>query len=796
MSDAPLPAQGLTPARSLRAVGTIAAAAVLTLAGVVPAAASDPIDIPDDALRECIEEALDLDPGDDITESDAGALGTLSCQSEGIRNLTGMHHFTALTQLMLDTNEIADVGPLEGLTALTRLQLGGNQVADLGPLRTMTALEDLSFNGNQVADVGPLEGLTELEALEFMDNQVADVEPLSSLGNLNWVSFHRNSLTDISPLDGVDELRGVDQSIDLGELTAGEAQPNPVRDIDDNPVELDELYDSDANTFTPTLGGPESTSWSDENADFSGTLTFDTVVEPLVVTTTVEPSYYQRYDWDLAIEGEDVTVPTGQDIVEVDYEATVTPSGPEDMNFWVHGQVELSNPNAIEFEDVDVTVATDEPEVTCTVIFGDQVTVPAGVAGEGAGEHTAEYSCHLPDGSADDQVVVTAVATWDETDYPGSGGSADHAQTADFGPVEPEGQLNVESQLFDDNYHYPDGPVTFEAADGEQTLPYTLQWQAPEAGQCEQLTNTASLEPGDRELVYASDQATVEVCVEAPLEVSKNPDATFDRQYLWDIDKSVTTDGVVDDRNEAAFDYAVQVDQDGFVDSNWAMAGQIEVSNPNTFGEITFDLAEISDMDGAQCTTDGGTGVVLAGGEDVLLDYECTFADAPEYETTSTATVTWVDPAGELASASGSAEANFEPGAQIDAVVEVWDDHTDPDNPILLGEADQADEGTWTFDYTLILQGVVGQTVQFTNTAWIEVAGDNPLATTLVEIQIDEPSTDPAPEDDAEAEPEAEATSAMPATGAPIAGAAALALLLSLGGLGLMAHRRRSRSEA
>src|SRR5699024_1548255 len=109
----------------------------------------------------------------------------------------------------------------------------------------------------------------------------------------------------------------------------------------------------------------------------------------------VEPSYYQRYDWDLSLEGEDVTVPAGEDIVEVDYEATVTPSGPEDTDFRVRGQVELSNPNAIEFEDVDVTVVTDSG-VTCTVIFGDQVTVPAWIAGEGAGEHVAEYSCELP----------------------------------------------------------------------------------------------------------------------------------------------------------------------------------------------------------------------------------------------------------------------------------------------------------------------------------------------------------------------------------------------------------------
>src|SRR5699024_3631296 len=111
----------------------------------------------------------------------------------------------------------------------------------------------------------------------------------------------------------------------------------------------------------------------------------------------------------------------------------------------------------------------------------------------------------------------------------------------------------------------------------------------------------------------------------------------------------------------------------------------------------------------------------------------------------------------------------FEVDGETDKVVEVWDDQTDPDNPVSLGEATWNVEGTATeFDYSLVHQGVVGETVEFTNTAWIEVTGENPEASTTVDVTID-----PAKPGD----PKPDAKLSLPDTGAPIAGLAALALL-------------------
>jgi len=849
--------------------GAVGAAAALMLAGIVPAAAADDnaIVMPDDALRACVNAAIDdnRDAGAVITEAEAAALsGSLNCDEQEIADLTGMRHFTSLTGLEFRRNRIEDLSPLMGLDSLTSLSVSTNQVVDLGPLSSLDSLTFLGVANNKITDLTPLAPLTnlthlyvtrnnltdlsgienltkithlgiaaldidnisalgqmkDLQHLELGSNipsrvhdltplqnlehlqtayiyntEVSDVTALTRLESPRTLHLHGNRITNIRPLAGLEPetLQLHDQEHDLGELVAGVAEPNPVIGLDGKPVELDgPLYNEDDNTFTPQPGTSEIT-WSDENipgdGTFSGTLTFSLAdLEDVEVTTTADAKYNLRYEWDVDLTGDDVVVPAGQDVVDVDYEATVTPTLTIE-DFRVEGTITVTNPNGIDVEGVTITSALADQlpapaavdalnaeDATCEVTDGVDITVPADESVE------LFYQCQLPDDTATDATFIqTATATWDADDAPGTTGSATGSTSVDFGEFEPlfaDGQYRY--LLDPEDVSDPDGHhVMFDAEDGPQTFAFTQEHDVPEPGQCEDRTATFGI--GDDGVIFESAEATGQVCAEAPLQVSKNPTATFDRQYLWDIEKSVSTDGVVDERNEARFDYVVQVEQDGYVDSNWAIEGEIEVTNPNTFGQITFDLAQVTDLEEAQCAVDGqDTGVVLAGGETVAMAYECTLGAAPEYETTSTATVTWVDPAGELASASGSAEANFEVAGEIDEVVEVWDDHTDPANPILLGEADRTDEESWVFPYTLILQGEVGQTTQFTNTAWIEVAGENPTASTTVEIVID-----PA------AAPEARPT--MPAAGAPLAGAAALAGLLTLGGLGLLRARSRAK---
>lgn len=728
----------------------------------------------------------------DIAPLSSLDLHELGLNNNNVANATALAGMTSLYRLQLESNQLTSIDFLENLTGLRDLLLSSNPVTDFAPIENLTSLEslwlndtgmhnsDMTFlsgleeldhlriNSNGLSDLGPIENLASLAELWATNNNIADLGPLAGLESLDHVRLDNNRITDVSPLPmPIGNLNVTSQHVDLGDLTVGVPFPNPVRGFEEDPVPLDGVaYDEDGNTFTPATSGSSTATWNVDR--FSGSLNFTLApLEDLQITTTAEPAYDHRYEWVVALDGDDAVVPDGQQTAEVDYEATLTPTLTS-TGFRVNGTITVTNPNAVDIDDVTVTSALDSAGASCEAYGGTDLTVPA------EGSVDVYYGCDLPDDTPTDAAVTqTATATWD------TGESAATA-TADFGDFQPAFAYSQYRYLLDPVHQ----DVVFDAEEGPQTFAFTKQHEIPEAGQCGEVTATFAI--GDDGVVFEDATATVTVCTEASLQVSKNPTATFDRQYLWEIEKSVTTDGVVDERNEARFDYVVQVDQDGFVDSNWMIEGEIEVTNPNTFGQITFDLAQATDLDEAQCIVDGEhTAVVLAGGETVAMAYVCTLGVAPEYETTSTATVTWIDAAGELASASGSAEANFEVAAEIDAVVEVWDDHTDPANPILLGEADRTDEESWLFPYSLILQGEVGETTQFTNTAWIEVAGENPQASTTVEIVID-----PLPETRVDAEPEARP--AMPATGAPLAGLAALALLCTVGGLAVLGRRNNA----
>ena len=99
---------------------------------------------------------------------------------------------SALTQLYLGSNQIADLKPLSTLTNLTSLYLDNNQIADIKPLSTLTNLTLLWLDNNQIADLKPLSTLTNLGQLYLGNNQIADIKPLSTLTNLGELYLGNN----------------------------------------------------------------------------------------------------------------------------------------------------------------------------------------------------------------------------------------------------------------------------------------------------------------------------------------------------------------------------------------------------------------------------------------------------------------------------------------------------------------------------------------------------------------------------------------------------------------------------
>ena len=126
-----------------------------------PAPLFQDFDIPDEALRTCLEQAI-VDNGIRA----AGQLSTLNCSHAGIEALDGLATFTGIKLLKLSSNNIRNLVELGQLTLLDELYLDNNQVVDPVPLYQLPALRFVDLSGNPTlqcprgAALGRIESVT------------------------------------------------------------------------------------------------------------------------------------------------------------------------------------------------------------------------------------------------------------------------------------------------------------------------------------------------------------------------------------------------------------------------------------------------------------------------------------------------------------------------------------------------------------------------------------------------------------------------------------------------------------
>jgi Leucine-rich repeat (LRR) protein len=188
--------------------------------------AESTVNFPDANLQAAIREAIPK-PSGDIYESDligpTHVLTALLAESQGIEDLTGLEHCTALTTLMLHGNRAHDLTPLSGLTGLTTLGLISNQVSDISPLSGLTNLQRLGLEGNQIRNLTPLSGLTNLWYLRLSANKLDDIAPLSGLTKMQSLFLVGNQTDNLTPLSGLTALTGLwvndNRIVDLAPLS-------------------------------------------------------------------------------------------------------------------------------------------------------------------------------------------------------------------------------------------------------------------------------------------------------------------------------------------------------------------------------------------------------------------------------------------------------------------------------------------------------------------------------------------------------------------------------------------------
>ena len=113
---------------------------------------TDPVvEISNQALRRCFEQALDKERGAAITESEMASLTSLTCRNAGVADLSGLEEAVSLTKLELDGNEIEDVDALGELESLLYVGLRDNSIEDIEALVDNRAFGDgdyIELRGN------------------------------------------------------------------------------------------------------------------------------------------------------------------------------------------------------------------------------------------------------------------------------------------------------------------------------------------------------------------------------------------------------------------------------------------------------------------------------------------------------------------------------------------------------------------------------------------------------------------------------------------------------------------------
>jgi hypothetical protein len=451
----------------------------------------------------------------------------------------------------------------------------------------------------------------------------------------------------------------------------------------------------------------------------------------LTVSKTAVASFGRAYTWDVTkvVDGDaSVEVPAGTTHafpykVTVSYDST-------DSTWKVTGQITVSNSNNVAFDGVDVTDAINNGAGACSVPGGSNVTVPAG------GSVVLDYTCTYSSEPSPAAGTNTATATWDDAAYFTLADHATGTASVDFSTVEPSTTDQVVTVT--DTLGGVLGTLDAgdEATENPTVFTYSVEQTAPE-GTCTTYPNTASvttvrnltadvaLSPEVVTLDSASASATL--CGGLPLGVDATAAGSFDRTYQWLIDKSVDRTLVtVDNGQTATFNYTVTVTPNGALDGNYALSGDVTVTNPNDWEDITADITVDTDLGGgALCTVVDGEDAVIAMDDSSTFHYTCTFTGTPALTGTVTATATWDATAAATTAGSTSTpvSATLEMAQEINRVITVTDDKTDPANPVELGTWDYAD-GEHAFTYSLTKAGSPGTAagpvcVDYTNVAAI-----------------------------------------------------------------------------
>ncbi len=437
----------------------------------------------------------------------------------------------------------------------------------------------------------------------------------------------------------------------------------------------------------------------------------------LSATKDANPSYARTFEWEIvkSVDQPGQTIPAGGSAT-FNYTITVTHDEGTDSDWQVSGQITVTNPNTAVVTGVTVTDAIDDPNATCAVSGGSS-TVPA------SGAIAFDYVCTYSAAPASPSQTNTATISWPAQTLANSASLSAGSITAEAAVLwgDPTAILNGDVDVLDTlagrlaSVSYTD-PST-------QTFTYPLTFEDDPVGTCTEHDNRARVR-NDATTIASSATVTVQVCSGgSDLTVTKTAIPSFTRTFGWEVEKSVDqTSRRIPAGDNATFNYTVDVTKGPAVDSDWAIAGAITVSNSNGF-DMNADLADTAP--GGSCSLEQTSVRVPANGS-VSVGYSCTFPDGAAGQNTATASWDSAAHSTPSGSASGTAGYVFEtPTNRVNDSVDVFD------NGNLLGATDHSTQ----FTYAKSFPGIAGTCTSYDNTATVK-SNATLLASDTVTVEV------------------------------------------------------------
>jgi hypothetical protein len=449
----------------------------------------------------------------------------------------------------------------------------------------------------------------------------------------------------------------------------------------------------------------------------------------LTVQKDAHPSFIRTYKWGI---NKTVDNPSWDGSVPgtFNYHVIVTNNGGTDSGWLVTGSVTVSNPN--QWEDIKLASSqglvdqiTGDPNANCSFPGGD----PSGAVIGKNSSSTFQYICQYSGSPAADSETNVATASWDNSAYASPNGSASRSaswQWSNISPAIVNGSVDVydsvdggpQQHLGKVNYFDP-SPKSFD---------YTRTFGNDQPGHCTQHSNVATFIAQDNVAITGSTQPVgVSDCIGADLQVSKTANPSFDRTYLWNIQKAADKTTFIG----GTVHYTITVNQTGVQDGNYKVSGSITVTNPNDWEGISLQTLTDAVNNGGTCTV-GGPALpltILASGSQVF-PYTCTYASKPSnLNGHNTATATWLPAFSPNTSGTGGADFAFgAPTNLINKTIHVTDPQA-PSNPLgTLTGTDQAPFASGVFKYSKTFPEPASGCQTINNTATITETGQNASA--------------------------------------------------------------------